>query len=196
MSFFEEFKRNATDVANKAVKKTGELTNIARLGINVKTNEAKLSSVFEEIGYMFYEAQSTGADHTSDIASLIMKADKIKADIENTKKEIAKLKKVVICTGCGNEVSEEASFCPHCGAKIEKSEPETCEDDCCCDENECSCGCGCEETETEEETAETCGCGCCCDEETTEETETTEASEECCDTHEDSADNSEDSTNE
>ncbi len=30
----------------------------------------------------------------------------------------------------------------------------------------------------------------------TEETETTEAPEECCDTHEDSADNSEDSTNE
>ncbi len=192
MSFFEEFKRNATDVANKAVKKTGELTNIARLCINVKSNEAKLSSVFEEIGYMFYEAQSTGADHTSDIASLIMKADKIKADIENIKKEIAKLKKVVICTSCGNEVSEEASFCPHCGAKIEKPEPETCEDDSCCDENECSCGCGCEETET----AETCGCGCCCDEETTEETKTTEAADECCDTHEEGADNSDEGTNE
>lgn len=190
MSFFEEFKRNATDVANKAVKKTGELTNIARLCINVKSNEAKLSSVFEEIGYMFYEAQSTGADHTSDIASLIMKADKIKADIENIKKEIAKLKKVVICTSCGNEVSEEASFCPHCGAKIEKPEPETCEDDPCCDENECSCGCGCEETET----AETCGCGC--DEETTEETKTTEAADECCDTHEEGADNSDEGTNE
>ena len=192
MSFFEEFKRNATDVANKAVKKTGELTNIARLCIIVKSNEAKLSSVFEEIGYMFYEAQSTGADHTSDIASLIMKADKIKADIENIKKEIAKLKKVVICTSCGNEVSEEASFCPHCGAKIEKPEPETCEDDSCCDENECSCGCGCEETET----AETCGCGCCCDEETTEETKTTEAADECCDTHEEGADNSDEGTNE
>lgn len=192
MSFFEEFKRNATDVANKAVKKTGELTNIARLCINVKSNEAKLSSVFEEIGYMFYEAQSTSADHTSDIASLIMKADKIKADIENIKKEIAKLKKVVICTSCGNEVSEEASFCPHCGAKIEKPEPETCEDDSCCDENECSCGCGCEETET----AETCGCGCCCDEETTEETKTTEAADECCDTHEEGADNSDEGTNE
>ena len=192
MSFFEEFKRNATDVANKAVKKTGELTNIARLCINVKSNEAKLSSVFEEIGYMFYEAQSTGADHTSDIASLIMKADKIKADIENIKKEIAKRIKVVICTSCGNEISEEASFCPHCGAKIEKPEPETCEDDSCCDENECSCGCGCEETET----AETCGCGCCCDEETTEQTKTTEAADECCDTHEERADNSDEGTNE
>ena len=187
MSFFEEFKRNATDVANKAVKKTGELTNIAKLGISVKSNEAKLSSVFEEIGYMFYEAQSTGADHTSDIASLIMKADKIKADIENTKKEIAKLKKVVICTGCGNEVSEEASFCPHCGAKIEKPEHDTCEDDCCCEENE-----------TETDTSETC----CCDEETAEETKTTETTEEhdcgcgCCDSHEDGADNSENGANE
>ena len=47
MSFFEEFKRNATDVANKAVKKTGELTNIARLCINVKSNEAKLAIVVE-----------------------------------------------------------------------------------------------------------------------------------------------------
>lgn len=181
MSFFEEFKRGASDVANKAVKKTGEFTNIAKLNINVKTNEAKLSSVFEEIGFMFYEAQCTGADHTSDIASLIMKADKIKSDIENTKKEIAKLKKVVVCTGCGSEVSDESAFCSHCGAKIEKPEPECC---CGCEEadeaeytEECDCGC-CEETAEEE-----CCCGCC------EETEETpECTEECdCDCCEETA---------
>ena len=161
MSFFEEFKRSASDVANKAVKKTGELTTIAKLGINVKSNEAKLSSVFEEIGYMFYEAQCTGDDHTSDIASLIMKADKIKADIENTKKEIAKLKKVVICQNCGNEISEEAAFCSYCGAKVEKPEPETCE----CEEESCECSCCCGETESEENT-ESCDCGCCSSTET------------------------------
>ena len=69
----ESEKELGINITDEQIK---ELTNIARLGINVKTNEAKLSSVFEEIGYMFYEAQSTGADHTSDIASLIMKADK------------------------------------------------------------------------------------------------------------------------
>ncbi len=171
MSFFEEFKRGASDVANKAVKKTEELTSIAKLNINVKTNEAKLSSVFEEIGFMFYEAQCTGADHTSDIASLIMKADKIKSDIEATKKEISKLKKVIVCVNCGNEVSDESAFCSHCGAKIEKPEPECCCDDCCeCDDDCCCeegvvCDCGCEDTENEE----------CCECEATEE-----ADEECC----------------
>ncbi len=156
MSLFEEIKRSASDVANKAVKKTGELTTIAKLGINVKSNEAKLSSVFEEIGFMFYEAQCTGDDHTSDIASLIMKADKIKADIENTKKEIAKLKKVVVCQNCGNEISEEAAYCSFCGAKVEKVEPETCS----CEEESCECSCCCGESE-ETDSCE-CECDCCC----------------------------------
>lgn len=185
MSFFEDFKRGATDAATKAARKTDEISNIVRLNVNVKTGEMKLSGVFEEIGRLFYEAERTGADYTSDIASAIMKADKIKADIENAKKQIAKLRKVTVCVNCGKEISDEVSFCPFCGTKYEKQEEEcVCEETCCCEEQpeesseeHCPC-CGCEaEESTDEVTEETfeCeeshDCGCCSDENKSDDAE-------------------------
>ncbi len=150
MSLFEDLKRNATDVANKAVKKTEELTNITKLNFNLKSSETKLAGVFEDIGRMFYEAERKGIDYTSDIASAVMKADKLSADIEKLKSDIAKLRKVTICSGCGAEISDDSLFCPKCGTKQEKPvEPEP-EEECCCDESE---SCGCEREEP-----------CCCDE--------------------------------
>ena len=175
MTIFNNIKRGATDAANKAAKKTGEITNIAKLTMNIKTAEGKLDAVYQEIGRLFYTAERTGEDCTSEIASNIMKADKIKADIASYKAEIAVLRNVVICESCGNEIGAEFAFCSFCGTKVEKaapaaeetvSEEETCEccecteEECCECEGECECECEC-----------TCECGeakeeetCCCEE--------------------------------
>ncbi len=176
MTIFNNLKRGATDAANKAAKKTGEITNIAKLTMNIKTAEAKLGEVYEEIGRLFYTAERTGEDCTSEIASNIMKADKIKADIANFKAEIAVLRNVIICESCGNEIGAESAFCSFCGTKVEKAAPvaeepaaeETCQccckcegeeaEECCC-EGECDCGCEC----TEEKAEESCCCGCDCE---------------------------------
>lgn len=121
---FETIKRNASGVANKAAKKTNELTNLAKLNVSVKNMEAKLDGVYEEIGRLFYNAERNGEDYTSEIAALIMKADKFMADIDSTRKQINSLRKVVVCEGCGNEISEDAAYCSFCGTKQVKPEPE------------------------------------------------------------------------
>ena len=121
---FETIKRNASGVANKAAKKTNDLTNLAKLNVSVKNMEAKLDGVYEEIGRLFYNAERNGDDYTSEIAALIMKADKFMADIDSTRKQINALRKVVVCEGCGNEISEDAAFCSFCGTKQVKPEPE------------------------------------------------------------------------
>ncbi len=148
MTFFEEIKRNASNVTDKAVKKTNELTSIAKLNVNVKSNENKLSYVFEEIGRLVYDAQS-GENHDGEISDYIMKADKLKAEITAAKKQIAKLRKVVICEGCGNEISEESAFCSFCGLKQEKPIEEEAAVECCCACDECE-----EAEEVNEESAE------------------------------------------
>lgn len=125
MAFFDEIKRSASDVAEKAAKKTNELTNIAKLNMNIKSCESKLGSVYEEIGRMFYSAERSGEDYTSEIAANIMKADKLKADIAATKAKLAKLKKVLVCEGCGNEISEASAYCSYCGLKVVKPVEET-----------------------------------------------------------------------
>ena len=121
---FDTIKRNASGVANKAAKKTNDLTSLAKLNVSVKTMEAKLDGVYEEIGRLFYNAERNGEDYTSDIAALIMKADKFMADIDATKKQINSLRKVVVCEGCGKEISDEAAYCSFCGTKQTKPEPE------------------------------------------------------------------------
>ena len=161
MAFFDQFKRNATDVANKAAKKTNELTGIAKLQINIKNKESKLCTVYEEIGRYFYNAERSGLDCTEDIANCIMKADKIKAEIASAKQELARLRKVVICEGCGNEIADTAAFCSFCGMKQIKPEPEVpADEECCCDceESECCCDEECCCKENNEET--TCCCNC------------------------------------
>ena len=116
---FDEIKRSATGVADRAMKKTNEVTNLVKLKLAVKSSEGKLSSVYEEIGRLFYTAERSGEDCTSDIAAFIMKADKLKADIASYTKQIAKLRNIRICESCGNEIDQNVNFCPVCGAKQE-----------------------------------------------------------------------------
>jgi len=171
MSLFNEIKRNVTDAANATTKKATEFTGIAKLNVNIKLEETKLSECYEEIGRLFYTAERSGEDNTSDIATYIMQADKIKATIANYRKELSKLKKVVICEGCGTEISEDAAYCSVCGTKqVKKVEDDVpAEEHCCgcCCEEESECGDDCCECENEEscccETEETCDCEGECD---------------------------------
>lgn len=169
MSFFNEIKRNVSGAASAASKKTSEFTGIAKLNLNIKLEETKLSECYEEIGRLFYTAERNGEDNTSDIATYIMQADRIKAVIADYKAELARLKKVVICEGCGTEISETAAYCSVCGAKQTKKveeEPATDASVCDCDGN-CSddasvcedenADCGCEETSNDCNGNDCCG---------------------------------------
>ncbi len=155
MSVFNEIKRNVSSAASAASKKTNELTGIAKLMMNIKTSEAKLSECYEEIGRLFYTAERNGEDYTSEIAAHIMHADKIKANIAKYKEEIARLKKIIICDTCGAELNENSVYCSQCGTKlvkkVEEAEAEECCCDCCNDEDSDCCA------------DEACTEDCCCD---------------------------------
>jgi len=118
MSVLNEIKKNVTNAASVASKKTTELTGIAKLNMSIKMEEGKLSKCYEEIGCLFYTAERSGEDHTSDIAAHIMQADKIKANIAKLKAELARVKKIIVCDICGTELSDTCVFCSTCGNKL------------------------------------------------------------------------------
>ncbi|MBR4962096.1 MAG: hypothetical protein IKY52_14460 [Clostridia bacterium] len=161
----ESFKKNFKDVTDKTVKKTGELTTIAKLNMSIKAEEAKLSDCYKAIGRLFYTAERDNLDNTEEIATYIMQADKIKAVIADCQKELALLRNVVICEGCNNEISGDCIFCPICGLKVTKPVAEPAEEVCECDE-ECACECACEDAPAEECN---CECECTCEEAPAEE---------------------------
>ena len=159
MTFFDDIKRTATDAADKAVKKTNQLAAIAKLNFNIKSSEAKLSAIYEEIGRLFYTAERSGNDHTEEITVYIMKADNVNSDIASYKAELAKAKKVTICDGCGNEISNDAAFCSYCGKKLEKcAEPDAEEDT---EAEECKCDSSSEEN-ADDHCTNDAHVDCCC----------------------------------
>jgi len=139
MAFFDEFKRGASEVADKVAKKTTDLTAIAKIAFNIKSDESKLSNVYEEIGYLFYTAERNGVDYTEEISAQILKADGLLAEIETLKKESAKLRNSAVCSACGNEIACDVAFCPFCGKKQEEAH-----EDCGC------CECNSEEADEEQ----------------------------------------------
>ena len=150
MAFFDELKRGASDAADKVVKKAGEITGIAKTNLNIRSSESKLNSVYQEIGFLFYNAERNGVDYTEEIAAQVLKADGLIVEIDNLKKAYAKARGLSVCRECGNEIDTESAFCSFCGAKQEKE----CSCDCCCDcEDDCEengCDCGTDEKKDEE----------------------------------------------
>lgn len=135
MSIWDNISKGVSDVASFTAKKTGELTNLAKMKYALHSEESKLSECFEEIGKLYYAYERQGIDYAGEIAALISEADLIKTNIASMKEELAKLQNDAICHSCGARIGADMPFCPACGAKQEH-------DDCC--ECECECDCDCE----------------------------------------------------
>lgn len=115
MGFFDDLSKNAKSFAEKAVKKTGEVAESAKLAISLKTEESKLEGLFNALGKLCYDKADDGL-----IAAQILEIDEQKTVIAQIKAEIAANSGKSYCTSCGKEISSEAAFCSHCGAKQEQ----------------------------------------------------------------------------
>ncbi len=113
--FFDNFSKNAKTIADKAVKKTGEVAESAKLIISLKSEEAKLEKLFNNLGKLCYDK----ADDAS-IAAQIIEIDDQKLVISKIKADIAANSGKTYCTACGKEIASDAAFCPYCGTKQEQ----------------------------------------------------------------------------
>lgn len=120
MALWEDIAKSAKDAAAYTVKKTEELTSVAKIKMSIRSEENNLDKCFSEIGSLYYAYQRQGEDHTSEIAALLMEADQVQAKIKCLRDSLAKLQKSVICPGCSAQVTTEYDFCPLCGTKLKK----------------------------------------------------------------------------
>lgn len=123
MSFWDDLQKTISEATDFTVQKTTELSDRAKLKYNIHTTEKKLDRIYAEIGRLHFDARKNGTDHESEIATLVMQADKLITDLANMKAEVASLKKTNVCPVCSAEISKECTFCPVCGEKL-------CDDDC------------------------------------------------------------------
>lgn len=122
MAFWDEITKGAKDAANFTVKKTEELTSIAKLKIALKGEESKLDDCFEDIGELYYLAQRNGDDNGEAIENIMKNADEIKAKISDLKLQLSAVKGNAVCKGCGTEFDPDYKFCPKCGTERKTEE--------------------------------------------------------------------------
>ena len=134
MALWDDIAKSARDAAAYTAKKAGELTNVAKLKMSIRSEENSLEKCFAEIGSLYYSYQREGEDHTAEIAALLLEADQIEAKIDVLRESLAKVQNSSICPGCQAQVTTDFAFCPLCGEKLKNDDAEEApaEGGCCC----------------------------------------------------------------
>ena len=125
MAIWDEIQKGAKDAAAFTVKKTEEVTTIAKLKLAIHSETSKLEKCYQEIGELYYEAHRRDADTAAAIAPLILEADELTTKLNALKNQLAAVQKGVICKACGTQVSREYGFCPVCGKSLADEEETT-----------------------------------------------------------------------
>ena len=118
MAIWGEISKGAKDAAAFTVKKTEEITAIAKLKLAIHSEVGKLEKCYQEMGELYYEILRKDVDNSAEVAALLLEADELKTKIAALKAQLASVQRGIICKECGTQVSSEYGFCPICGTKI------------------------------------------------------------------------------
>ena len=112
MSKWREIRYTVKQVANKAVAKTGDLSDTASLHIKLARKEAMLADIYEQFGRVAYKKIKTGADVDRKVKILIEKIDVIRAEIYSLKRAIEQ-KKIAKNVEINDDIAFEESAADH-----------------------------------------------------------------------------------
>lgn len=131
--FFEDLGKRISETAEVVTKKTEEVVELQKLKNQIRNMERNNERDLRDLGKMVYEkyqVQEVLDPEVTEICEMIEKREEAIADYE---KEIAKKKTGEICESCHVPVSKEMQFCPQCGTKIVREEPQETASDCECE---------------------------------------------------------------
>ncbi len=120
MGFFDKLSDTLWNTGKDVTQKAKDLTDSAKLSMEIRSNEDMVRHLYTEIGRQYYE------EHKNEKASPYEEMDQIKElleAIDNMKKELLVRKGAKVCPRCGKQVQLQDVYCKCCGAKIEDDEP-------------------------------------------------------------------------
>lgn len=104
--------------ANTAVKKGGELAEIAKLTLQKNNARQERDRRLISLGSLVYAARGGVELSETDMEKLYAELDTLTEKIEKLDAKIAKLRNSKTCIKCGRSVAKDYSYCPVCGEKF------------------------------------------------------------------------------
>lgn len=116
MAFFDEIGKKISQTGQKAVQKTKEMADVAKLNSTVSDEEKKVSNIYHQIGQLYVSLYEDNPE--PDFKVLIEQLNESLSKIEEMKQQIQDIKGVKRCTNCGAEIPNNATFCSACGTAV------------------------------------------------------------------------------
>ena len=123
MAFFEEMGRKLSQTSQDVVQKTKDTTEISRINGMIIDEEKTISLMFDQMGKSYFDAHKD--DEAPEFAALINKIKESRAKIEEHKENIKRIRGIMPCPHCGQEINYGVPFCSFCGKRVNEPVQET-----------------------------------------------------------------------
>ena len=123
---FDKLKDDLFSVGKEVGDRVSDVSNIAKLKLELRSKEDFIQRQFAELGRLYYEANKEAADSVAE-QDLFNSIAETEAQIEETKSTILNLQGAICCPECGEKYQKGYKFCPFCGGEL-RNEPEQEED--------------------------------------------------------------------
>lgn len=119
MSEFDKWLAMGKNLANRAADTAGEIVTKGKEKIDCVALENQLSKAQRQLGALVYSLKKSGEENDDLINHYVEVIAAVEAKLNEQEAQEAEKYCVSICPSCGAEVSNEAGFCPRCGAKLD-----------------------------------------------------------------------------
>lgn len=115
MGFFNDLGKKTTQTTNKIARE-------AKLKLKINENKTKIKEIYEAIGAKIYQKHIREEDLNikDELREECIELDKLSKEIEESRREILKLKDKKLCVKCFAEIETDMQFCPRCGERQTK----------------------------------------------------------------------------
>ncbi len=128
MGFFDDFGKKVSVASQKAMQKTQEISEVARVNSLISQNENKINNVYYQIGKLF--VSTYGNDCKPEFAGMVATVVELEQQNITYRKQIQDIKGILHCEKCGAEVPKGVAFCSSCGTAMPKIDKQAVADDC------------------------------------------------------------------
>lgn len=120
MDFMDNMKRVASETAQAAVKKSGELVETAKIKYAIFDLKNEIKKTYEEIGRELYRQYSENADAAECVRQKCLRIDALNHEIAQLSRKLGDLKNMIECVQCRKTCKIEMEYCPYCGCRLER----------------------------------------------------------------------------
>lgn len=106
------------ETIERGITKAKDLGEISRLSGEIALRENHRKECLAALGEKYYDAVKHGL--TPDGSVLCRELETVDQELEQLRREVQKLRKIMICPGCGAKLTCFGAFCPVCGAELIK----------------------------------------------------------------------------